>query len=146
MEIRTTDNIIFQELEVTYVIPSTNVLKPYFCSLPLSFWIREWKLWYFVRSFSSCVTAVNRLTTCHFCSSWIKFSNTYQECKGQTQKKPQEKQKKVFSELLTQIALVSIYCKQLKSTYYDSKKQSKMFAAGQIKVLHIIKNILSRPH
>ena len=28
----TTDNI-FQELEVTYVIPSTNVLKPYFCSL-----------------------------------------------------------------------------------------------------------------
>ena len=44
MEIMTTDNIIFQELEVTYVIPSTNVLKSYFCSLPLSFWIWEWKI------------------------------------------------------------------------------------------------------
>ena len=44
MEIGTTDNIIFRELEVTYVIPSTNVLKLYFCSLPLSFWIRECKI------------------------------------------------------------------------------------------------------
>ena len=44
MEMVTPDNTIFRELEGNYVIPSTNVLKPYFCSLPLSFWIRELKL------------------------------------------------------------------------------------------------------
>ena len=43
-EIVTTDNNIFRELEVAYVIPSTNILKPYFCSLPLRLWIGEWKI------------------------------------------------------------------------------------------------------
>ena len=44
MEMVTPDNTIFRELEGNYVIPSTNVLKPYFFSLHLSFWIRELKI------------------------------------------------------------------------------------------------------
>ena len=51
----TTDNIIFRELEDIYVTPSTNVFKPYFCSLPLSFGIRELKKMTFCQeSFRLC--------------------------------------------------------------------------------------------